>query len=133
MTGTCPAAIPAVMMMTSATTRTTASACKEVGPRRSVAYFSSVFVLFRALSQRHQNFSIRYLYFQSSQFIHAGRERKWDLSALDYRPVETRHHLESLISAREAQRMGFALVVQPIGHFLDVGPHVVLVVHAAGA
>src|SRR5262249_23659429 len=106
---------------------------EEVRARRSAAYFSSVFVFFSALGERHQNLTIRYLRLESGQFIHAARERKCNLAAPYDGTIKCRHDLQSLKRARESQRMRLALIVQPIRHLLDVWRHVVVVIHAAGA
>ncbi len=54
-----------------------------------------------------------------------------NLAAFDDRAAEGHHDLKALPGGVEVAGVDFFVVVQPIGHFLDVGGHVQVVIHRA--
>src|SRR5690349_8257129 len=68
--------------------------------------------------------------FQSFQFRFARAERQLDLAALDGGAADGHHDLQPFVGALAVAGMNFLRIVEPVGDLLDIGGHVVGIVHA---
>src|SRR5205809_6629141 len=81
----------------------------------------------------HAHRAVWHLRSEHGLLVSPSRERQRDLAAFGGGALQREHDLRARAGVVEVAGMHFRVVVQPIGHFLDVRRHVKVVVHRAFA
>src|ERR1035438_4032089 len=88
---------------------------------------------FLVLLAGDEHLAVGHFCFEQGLLVGTAGERQGDLPAFGGTPLHGEHNLGAQAGVLEIALVDFTAVVQPIGHLLDIGRHVEVVVHRAFA